>query len=397
MEIYSEIENELNRILSYWVHYSVDHVHGGFCGRRNQENELVPESPKGSVLNCRILWTFAAAYKFSRQQEHLDLAKRAYEYIKHHFIDNKYGGVYWTVDYKGQPLETKKQTYALSFAIYGLTEYYSVSGDSEALHLAIEIFLSIEGHCRDNKKQGYFEAFQREWSPLDDMRLSEKDLNEAKTMNTHLHILEAYTNLFRYWKPDTLRERLEDLIHIFNEHIIDVDTHHLTLFMDEDWNSGHNIFSFGHDIEASWLLLEAATVLENKEIIEKIKKKAIQLLNSAKEGLLYDGSVIYERNLDKGIDLKEKHWWVQAEAMVGFYNGFQLTGNTTYYNDFERSWHFIKTNILDLKNGEWFWGVDENNKPMPEEDKLGIWKCPYHNTRACLEILNRKQGNNPNQ
>lgn len=390
MDIYDEIENELYRILSYWEQFGLDPENGGFYGRRNTENILIPDSQKGSVLNSRILWTFSAAYKYSKQKKHLQLAKRAYDFIRIFFYDNEYGGVYWTVDSKGEKLDTKKQTYALSFAIYGLAEYYSASGEQEAIELAKRIFSSIETYCRDKEEQGYFEAFNRDWSVLEDMRLSEKDINEKKTMNTHLHVLEAYANLYRYWKNESLKEALESLVDIFLNFIIDANTSHLTLFMDEHWNSKHYIFSFGHDIEAAWLLLEAAEVLGDEEVIKKAKNASMKLLTAAREGLLYDGSLIYERNLDDGRDVKEKHWWVQAEAMVGFYNGYQLTNDNLYLKDFERSWQFIKNYIIDLKNGEWLWGVDENNISMAGEDKLGIWKCPYHNTRACLEILRRK-------
>ncbi|TZF86033.1 N-acyl-D-glucosamine 2-epimerase (plasmid) [Pedobacter sp. BS3] len=385
MNIYQEIEQELFNILDYWENNAVDKAHGGFYGRRNQQNELIQNAVKGSVLNSRILWTFSAAFKYTGAQKHLLLAERAYAYIRDYFYDTVYGGVYWTVDYAGNPLDTKKQTYALSFAVYGLSEYYSVSQNEEALQLAIRIFETIEAHCFDTENGGYFEAFGRDWSEIPDLRLSDKDANEKKTMNTHLHILEAYTNLYRYWKSDRLKNQLKGLLQVFEGHIIHPETFHLNLFMDEKWRYKEHIISYGHDIEASWLLQEAAEVSGEQGNMETVMK----LASAAREGLLADGSLMYEKNLSVGHQIKEKHWWVQAEAMVGFYNAFQHTKDESYYNTFQQVWAFIKAHILDRKNGEWLWGVDAQNKPLPNEDKLGLWKCPYHNVRACLEILRR--------
>ncbi len=391
MAVFKEIELELYRILSYWENYAIDEINGGFYGKRNQQNKLIEEAPKGAVLNSRILWTFASAFKYTQQQKYFDLAKRAYTYIKDYFYDTAYGGVYWMLDAKGNPLDTKKQTYALSFAIYGLSEYYSVSEDEEALHLAIELFDSIEANCFDPINKGYFEAFGRDWAEIEDLRLSDKDANEKKTMNTHLHILEAYTNLYRYWKDDLLKNQLKELLLVFERYIINPVNGHLNLFMDEHWNYKEHILSFGHDIEASWLLQEAAEVIEEKSLVENVRVQALKLALAAKEGLLLDGSLMYERNLDIAHDIKEKHWWVQAEAMVGFYHTYQLTGDKSYYNDLCNIWGFIKKYIFDKENGEWFWGADENNQVLKDQDKLGIWKCPYHNVRACLEILYRKR------
>ncbi|MFD1630357.1 AGE family epimerase/isomerase [Pseudopedobacter beijingensis] len=390
MDIEQEIEQELYRTLSYWESYAVDHDNGGFYGQRDQQNQLVKNAPKGSVLNSRILWTFSAAFKYTGEQKHFDLANRAYSYIKNYFYDKENGGVYWSLDSKGVVLDTKKQTYALSFAIYGLSEYYSVSKDKDALDLAIDIFNTIEKYCFDPKDKGYFEAFGKDWTEIEDLRLSDKDANEKKTMNTHLHVLEAYTNLYRYWKNDRLKDQLKELLLVFENHIINPKSDHLNLFMDEFWRYKEQIYSFGHDIEASWLLQEAAEVLGKEDILKRIKSQALKLVYAAKEGLLPDGSLIYESNADTKHNIQEKHWWVQAEALVGFYNAFQLTNEETFYNHFEQVWKFIKEHILDYENGEWFWGVDEKNNVMPGEDKLGLWKCPYHNIRACLEILHRK-------
>ncbi|ADY53511.1 N-acylglucosamine 2-epimerase [Pseudopedobacter saltans DSM 12145] len=387
-KLYSSLESELFDILDYWEENSPDVEFGGFLGRRNINNKVIEKSPKGAVLNSRILWTFSAAFRYTRADKHFDLAKRAFTYIKDYFIDTLNGGVYWTVDYKGIPLDKKKQTYAQAFAIYGLSEYYGISKNQEALNLAISIFASVERHCFDKEKLGYLEAFDQTWQEISDLRLSEKDANEKKTMNTHLHILEAYASLYKYWPDKELKNQLERLLAVFNDFIINKESNHLNLFMNENWEFTQHLISYGHDIEAAWLLKEASEVLGDDNWINLFKQKAVEIAKMTLEGLDEDGALIYEKDLDKKHVNREKHWWVQAEAMVGFYNVYQITGDEIYLNAVEKLWEFIDEKILDRKNGEWFWGIDGFGNLM-DEDKLGLWKCPYHNTRACLEVLNR--------
>src|SRR5690606_10346348 len=256
-------------ILGYWQKYVVDVENGGFYGELSNENIVNAEAPKGAVLNARILWSFSAGYNHTKNLQYLESAQRSFEYIKEHFIDREFGGVYWTVDYLGNPDETKKQIYALSFMIYGLAEYYKAAEDQESLNLAKSLFYKIEEHSYDKDKQGYFEAFSRDWRELGDLRLSDKDVNEKKTMNTHLHIIEAYSNLYSIWPDDFLKQQILNLLKVFKRYIIDSRTHHLNLFFDENWQSKSSVISYGHDIEASWLLLEVAkTVQDDKAIGE---------------------------------------------------------------------------------------------------------------------------------
>jgi mannobiose 2-epimerase len=389
MEFAKEIEIELESILSYWENQSIDKEFGGFVGRRDHNDRYIPNMPKGSVLNARILWTFSAAFAHTKNIVHKLLAERAYQYIKNHFFDQEYGGVYWTVDFAGNPLDTKKQTYALSFAIYGLSEYYKISQNQEALDLAIRLFNDIEKYSFDKEKSGYLEAFKRDWQEADDLRLSEKDANEKKTMNTHLHVLEAYTNLYRVWKDANLENQIKNLLSDFQKHIINPKSKHLVLFMDENWVSKETIYSYGHDIEAAWLLQEAAEVTGDQKLIQEFQEIAIELADAALEGIDKDGSLLYENNISKAHFIKEKHWWVQAEAMVGFLNAWEVSKKVEYRLISENLWNFTKSYILDKENGEWFWGRNENLTLMPNEDKVGPWKCPYHNARACLEIIRR--------
>ena len=312
-----------SNILPYWMNKMQDNENGGFYGRLTGEEQLVPAADKGAILNARILWTFASAYRLFGKEEYLQAATRAKEYIVNHFYDKEFGGVYWALDYKGNPADTKKQIYALGFAIYGLSEYARATGDKESLDYAIRLYHSIEDHSFDKESNGYLEALTRDWQPIEDMRLSEKDANEKKTMNTHLHILEPYTNLYRVWKDEDLRKQLANLINVFLDKILDKQTNHLNLFFDEDWNNKYQIVSYGHDIEASWLLHEAALVLDDKTILDKVEKVVPLIAKAAGEGLQPDGSLIYEFDRATGHKDFDRHWWVQAETVVGYLNIYQ--------------------------------------------------------------------------
>ncbi|TWJ02341.1 mannobiose 2-epimerase [Mucilaginibacter frigoritolerans] len=384
-----ELNQELSRILSYWAAYAPDTDNGGFYGQIDNDNRVTPDAPKGSVLNARILWTFSAAYNHKPDPLFMALAERAYQYIADYFMDDEHGGIYWSVDYKGNPLDTKKQVYAIAFTIYALSEFHMASGSEEAKQKAIDLFYLLVNKAYDPAQTGYFEAFTKNWTPIDDLRLSEKDENEKKTMNTHLHVLEGYTNLYRIWPDESLREHISILLNNFFDHFINHQTHHLALFFDEDWHSKSGLVSYGHDIEATWLLLEAAEVIEDKAMVEAIKKISMDIAEATIEGLDTDNGLWYEYEPANDHLVKEKHWWVQAEAMVGFFNTWQISGNEKYLNLAISNWEFVKSKILDKPKGEWFWGVNENGEIMLGEDKVGLWKCPYHNSRACIEIIKR--------
>ncbi|WP_373782431.1 AGE family epimerase/isomerase [Bacteroides heparinolyticus] len=388
--IKQEMAKELvSNILPFWMEKMTDEVHGGFYGRITGMDELKPEAEKGAVLNARILWTFSAAYRLLRKPEYLEVATRAKRVIIDHFYDSEFGGVYWSLDNENRPLDTKKQIYALGFAIYGLSEYARATDDKEALDYAIRLFGSIERHSFDALKNGYCEALTREWGEIADMRLSAKDANECKTMNTHLHILEPYTNLFRVWKDAQLEKQLRNLISIFVDKILNIKTGHLDLFFNEDWVSKYRIVSYGHDIEASWLIHEAALVLGDKEVLAKVEPLVEYIAAAADEGLLSDGSMIYETFLDKKQDEADRHWWVQAENVVGHVNLYQHFGDEVAMQKALRCWEFIKKNLIDYKNGEWHWSVRIDGTINTDDDKAGLWKCPYHNGRMCMEVMER--------
>ena len=370
-------------IMPYWLDKMID-PRGGYYGRRDGDDRLHEDAPKGAIMNARILWTMAAAYRTTGNRDNLEGARRAFNYIMNHFIDKEWGGVFQSVTAYGEPLDTRKQFYAIAFVIYGLSEYYKATQDENALEEAVNLFNVIENHSRDRERGGYIEAMTRDWKPAIDMRLSEKDENSSKTMNTHLHILEAYSALYSVWKNQELREALESLIKLFLDKIIDGKNHHLGLFFDEDWNRQDAEISYGHDIEASWLLLEAAQTLGDENLVKEVKHATKKLADAAIEGRCADGSMVYERHKNGSYD-NEKHWWVQAETVVGqlyLWKYHRIAGE----DDFAlRTWDYIKTKLLDTENGEWFWSIFPDGTINRSEDKAGYWKCPYHNGRMVME------------
>lgn len=390
-------ENLTSNILPFWTDRMAD-PRGGFLGRIDGDDTPDYDAPKGAILNGRLLWTFSAAYRVIRDPQYLAAATRAYEYLRDHFLDREMGGVYWSVDAAGAPLDTKKQSYAIGFAIYGLSEYCRATASEEALEIAKGLFRDLESRARDSKANGggYIEAFTRDWQEISDMRLSDKDANEKKTMNTHLHILEPYTNLYRVWPDASLREAIVDLLRIFLDVMEDKATSHLGLFFDEQWVRHDSNISYGHDIEASWLLLEAAGVLlanpgegclaEVTALYEKTKRHCLTIANAALEGRSDEGWMAYERFGDGRLDL-ERHWWVQAEDVVGLVYLYKHHGVDLAIDKAWRSWCWIKDNLVDHNGGEWHWSRFPGGDINRRDDKAGFWKCPYHNSRMCLEVI----------
>ncbi|MFC2090453.1 AGE family epimerase/isomerase [Bacteroidota bacterium] len=387
-----EVLNELSgNILPFWMQKMLDAENGGFYGHADFFGNPTIDANKGGILNARILWTFSSAYRILRKSEYLDTASRSYDYIARHFVDKDFGGSYWELDCKGNPVNSKKQIYALAFTMYGLTEFYRASGLKEALILSIDLFNTIEQYSFDAIQNGYFEAFTREWQPIEDLRLSAKDQNENKTMNTHLHILEAYTNLFRVWKDPFLEQQLKNLIELFIVRFVNSNGN-LNLFFDDDWTLKSDFISFGHDIESSWLIQEAAELLGELEHINRSKQLSVRIALENMKGIGPDGGLAYEFFPSSGEWDRDRHWWPQAEAIVGYFNAFQVSGDNHFLETAFRSWEFIKKFLIDKENGEWHWSVNERGIPQGNEQKAGFWKCPYHNSRACLEIIERTSG-----
>ena len=406
METLSKLKAEAeevlrSNILPFWLGQMVDRENGGFYGQMRGDGSLVPQANKGGILNARILWSFSAAYRVLGNSEYLQAATRARDYILSYFIDPQYGGTYWEVDCLGHPANTKKQFYCLGFMMYGLSEYARATGDQTALDCADSLFQTIEEQAWEPQYGGYIEAKNRDWQPIADMRLSEKDANFPKSQNTHLHIIEPYTNLYR-----TLQERpslqvdsaakmalekaLRRLIDIFCSRILNPQTHHLDLFFENDWSRGAGwLESYGHDIECSWLLHEAALVLGDRHVLSCVEPIVQQVAKASEKGLNPDGSMTHEANLDTGEVDADRHWWVQAEAVVGFLNIYQHFGDESALQKALRCWQYIQEHLIDYEGGEWWWSCDAQGRINQTDDKAGFWKCPYHNSRMCLEIIER--------
>lgn len=390
-------------ILPFWIDKMTDHERGGYYGRMDGHGHLYKEAEKGAILNARILWSFSAAYRLLGKEEYLNAAIRAKQYIISHFIDPIYGGAYWSVDCEGRPKDTKKQFYAIGFILYGMSEYARATGDKEALGYAFQLFDSIEEHSLDRVYNGYREACTREWGEVADMRLSDLDANYPKSQNTHLHIMEPYTNLLRCLKEmeerghkvnhvrkEHVASALKNIISIFTDRILNPSTHHLDLFFENDWTRGAGwLESYGHDIECSWLIHEAAMVLDDAEVLAKVEPIVVAVAKASEKGLNSDGSMTHEANLDTGHVDDDRHWWVQAEAVVGFFNIYQHFADSSALDKTLACWQYIKDNLIDYEHGEWYWSRNAKGELNTRDDHAGFWKCPYHNSRMCLEIIER--------
>lgn len=381
-------DNLINNILSYWSEKMPDEINGGFYGRINGKNQVIQDEDKGGILNARILWTYSSVYRVLKDPSYLVMASRANDFIMEHFIDRQHGGAYRSITSKGEPSDTRKQTYTQAFFIYGLSEYYRATGDKKALSAAIDIYQLLEKHALDKEDNGYFEVFSQDWQRIRDRLIGEKTIADEKTMNTHLHIMEAYTSLYRVWPDSRLKEQLTNIIGIFPDKIINKQTSHLICFFDKNWRGTSEIDSYGHDIEASWLICEAAALLKDPELLARVKSTSIKIADAASEGLQPDGSMIYEKDMTTGHINYERSWWPQAETMVGYLNACELSGNKDYLIKTLDCWNFIKENLVDKKAGGWFSSVSASGI-ISSGDKSGFWICPYHNGRMCLEIIER--------
>ena len=371
-----------NNILGWWL--GLQDPGGGFFGEVDGQGIVHPEAPRGIVLNARIIWAFSAAFRALGNPVYLDAARHAARWFTSTCLDPEYGGAYWEVSARGQALEDKKQLYAQGFAIYGLSELYRAGGDKSALDAAIGLFRCTEAHFYDAQSGGYLEALARDFSPLEDRSLSAHDIDADKTMNSHLHLVEAYANLYRVWPDALLGTRVRELIGLIQNRILGRDGH-LRLYFKNDWSVLPGAVSYGHDIETSWLLQECAEALGDASLLESVRESARRMADAGNEGLQSDGSMVYER-LPGGSRDDSRQWWVQAETVVGNLWAWKYLGQREGLERALRAWEYIRTRLI-RPEGEWYWGIGADGKTDTSSPLAGFWKCPYHNARIGLEAL----------
>jgi mannobiose 2-epimerase len=383
------VENELRGdILPFWLQHARNRERGGFWGEISNDLTVKSNAPRGALLTARILWTFSAAYRRYQDPAYLEMARWAYDDLQTTFWDQERGGLYWSATAPGKPLDTRKQIYVQVFGVYGLSEYHRATGEPAALDRAIELYRLIEAHAHDRKNGGYFEAFTRDWKPQTNLRRSAMELYASKSQNTHLHVMEAFTNLLRVWPDPELRRDQRELVEIMLTRILNPANHHLWLFLDADWTPLTRTISFGHDIEASWLLTEAAGVIGDPDLLARARSTAQSMAQAVlAEGVDANGGLNYEA-VPGGALNRRKEWWPQAEATVGFLNAYQLTHDERFLRAVLRTWDFIEAQLIDRKYGEWYYAILGDGAISPQP-KVGFWKCPYHNSRACLELVER--------
>ncbi len=376
-------------ILPFWIKYSPD-PGGGFYGAIRNNGTPIPQSPKGGVLNARILWTFSRAYHLFGEEEYKVLADRAQHYFIRHFIDKEMCGSYWTVNADGTMGNSAKQTYGIAYAIYGIAEHYRATGNDESLNQAVALFQSLEKYAFDPLKGGYIESFNRDWSKPE--RYGYDGTGVApKTMNTHLHVLEAYSLLYQVWPDAVLEKQLRGLINLFTEKIINKETWHQKLFLTMEWENLEEIDSYGHDIELSWLLYEAAEALGDEDLSDEIKTVALNLVDTQMaEGWNQEMGYMNYESID-GQLIRKIDWWPQAESVVAFYNAWQITQDEKYLTAALQTWSFVKENLIDDEHGGWYSGLDADNRPATGRSKVDLWTCPYHNSRMGFELFVRSQ------
>lgn len=382
-----EFDDELRRIAVWWLEHAVDHDKGGYFGEVDLSGKPVHETPRSIILAARILWFFSAAALHTGDRRFTPQAERARDYLLSVFVDEGHGGVYWSVDRDGGVQNSRKQAYAQAFAIYGLAACHRLTGDREGIDAAFSLFDVLEERFHDPEHGGYWEAFARDWSPIADMRLSDKDDDAPKSMNTHLHIMEAYAELYRARPTPALERALRNLITLHLDRIIALDGRRLGLFFSRDWKDLSRTISLGHDVEAGWLLFDAAETLGDNALSPRAARAAVSLADAVlRTGVGAQGEVFNEKDLVTDEIDRSRIWWVQAEAMVGFMNAFELTGEQRFADAARASWDFIRRYVID-RAGEWrgLSALDGRVEPY----WAGPWKACYHNGRAMLEMSAR--------
>ena len=387
-EYSKRVHSELSRnILPFWANLAIDNVNGGFWGKMTFDGHVLAKAPKSLVLNAQILWVFSSICQYEKKDIFFPLAKRAFDFITSKFMDTKYGGAFWMLNCKGEPLDTRKEVFGQAALILALIEYYKVSQDARVLQLAEDIFVLLENKCRDNEGGGYLESWKRDWSGTMDSHLCEGFLNEKRSLYTNLQLLEAYTSFCQVWNDGNLYYRLKELMDLFFKYMLDVRSLHFNLLYDLNWRTVSNHWSYGHDIWTSRLWCDSARVLGNKDVMTEIEKIYIKIIDTnIKQGVDHDNGLFCYGNQSGPTDT-DKHGWAQAEAALGYLYAYILTRERKYYDASVNSWLFIEKNIVDKVNGEWHWKISQSLEPLNTCPKISTWKSPFFNGRACIEII----------
>lgn len=381
-----EIRKDLvEDIIPFWEGLK-DEENGGFYGYLSYDLKLDKEAERGCILNSRITWFFANAYMRLKDEKLLECAKHGYKFMTDKCFDKDNGGVFWSLDYKGQPLDTTKHTYNQAFAIYALCAYYEATGDKAALDKAFDLFRIIEEKCTD--EYGYLEAFTIDFKPESNEKLSENGVMAEKTMNTLLHVLEGYTQLYKVSSDAEVLKCIHRIMDIIEKYVYNPSLKRQEVFFDRKYNSILDLHSYGHDIETAWLVDRALEIVGDNELTERLSKITVALAYKTYE-VAFNGSS-FANECEKGVVNEHRVWWVQAEAVVGFINAWQKTGDVKFLEAAKAEWNFIKENVIDKRPGsEWYWEVDSDGKPFVDRPIVEPWKCPYHNGRMCFEVMDR--------
>lgn len=382
----AEFKAELVRVADWWAAHTIDEVQGGFVGEVDDNNQVVEGASKGVILNARILWFFSETAQYIDNPAYRACADRAYQYLLQFFRDSEHGGFYWELSAAGQPINTKKQVYAQAFVIYALASYYQLTQNQAALDVALATFALVEEKAIDREREGYLEAFTREWGLIEDLRLSDKDLNYPKSQNTHLHVLEAYTRLAIVAPTAVVKNALRYNIEMFDKYMINRENYHLRMFLDLDWKDFSPGFTYGHDIEAAWLIAKALEALGDDDYTAKLTPDLLRVAETtAAEGVGAHGQVLDAYDFASKTISPDTVWWVQAEALVGFLYAYVTSGDEKYLALATAVWEFIKKHQMNHEKGEWFWLSTLDTHATVKNYKVGFWKCPYHNGRAMIE------------
>lgn len=376
-------------ILPFWTGPALDPQHGGWVAWMDNAGKIDHSQPQGLVVNCRLLWAFSAAYRLQPDPLFAQMAERAFQYVTHRFWDPQCGGAFWRLNNAGNVIDDSKKIYGQAFFIYAMAENYLAFGRRESRECARQMFELLERHAHDDRHLGYWEVRRRDWGEAESSRLSDKDMDEKKSMNNHLHVLEAYANLLRIWPDTRVKTRLRELIELFLKRILNPERTHFNHFFDEAWQVRSGTYTYGHDIEGSWLLCEAAEVLGDHALLREVEAAALRMAEAVRqEAINARGALCYEGKAGVVID-PAMECWPQAEAVVGFLNAWQLSRDNRYLDAAWGVWRFIEEHLADRQGGDWFWRILPDGSVDPTQPKVSEWKGPYHGTRACLETIRR--------